>query len=465
MEIYSTGDKALVPFEPLSPPQVKFYACGPTVYNYAHIGNLRTYLFEDLLRRALEAEGYRVQHVMNVTDVGHLTDDGDEGEDKMIQSAREKGMSVWDIAEFFTQAFMKDAALLNIQTPHVVCRATDHIEDMIALIQKLEAKGLTYEAGGNVYFDTGKFPDYGKMAGLQEVELLSGARVVIDEAKKDPRDFVLWFTKGKFENQAMTWESPWGKGYPGWHLECSAMSMKYLGEQFDIHAGGVDHIHVHHTNEIAQSEGATGKPWVKYWVHGEFLLMDKAKMSKSSGSFLTLQALMDLGFDPMDYRFFCLGGHYRSQLSFSMEAMEGAKKGRKNLTQKVLGMKREGPALEPSQGSSLWGFYKDFQKAISRDLNTPMALAQLWNLVKSPHSGQEKLFILYKMDQILGLGLESMEEVSLEVPEKVVLLAQKRVQAREEKNWEKADELRKELEELGWQVKDTPQGPEFIPCL
>jgi cysteinyl-tRNA synthetase len=464
MKIYSTAERKVVDFVPLEPGKVSFYACGPTVYNFAHVGNLRTYLFEDLMRRAFELDGYEVKHVMNITDVGHLTDDGDEGEDKMIKAAREQGMNVWEIAEHFTQAFMEDTAKLGIKTPHIVCKATDHIQEMIDLISKLEKNGLTYQAGGNVYFDVQKFPDYGKMAGLQEVELQSGARVALDEHKRDPRDFVLWFTKGKFENQAMIWNSPWGKGYPGWHLECSAMSMKYLGDKFDIHAGGVDHIHVHHTNEIAQSEGATGEPWVKYWVHGEFLLMDKAKMSKSSGDFLTLQKLEEQGFHPLDYRYFNLGGHYRSQLTFSQEAMEAAKTARANLNNKVLLYKKEAgePAEELSPDSlEIWSHFK---LSILNDLNAPQALAQLWTLIKSDIPAAEKLAVLYKMDDLLGLGLRELEAETVSVPQVVLDLDIERQNARKSKNWAKADEIRDKMQSMGWKVKDTPQGPEFSGC-
>jgi cysteinyl-tRNA synthetase len=374
MKIYSTAERKVVDFVPLEPGKVSFYACGPTVYNFAHVGNLRTYLFEDLLRRALELAGYEVKHVMNITDVGHLTDDGDEGEDKMIKSARETGHErLGDRRAFHPGLYGRHSQTRHQKTPHIVCKATDHIQEMINLILRLEKNGLTYQAGGNVYFDVQKFPDYGKMAGLQEVELQSGARVAVDEHKRDPRDFVLWFTKGKFENQAMIWNSPWGKGYPGWHLECSAMSMKYLGDKFDIHAGGVDHIHVHHTNEIAQSEGATGEPWVKYWVHGEFLLMDKAKMSKSSGDFLTLQKLEEQGFHPLDYRYFNLGGHYRSQLTFSQEAMEAAKTARANLNNKVLLYKKEAgePAEELSPDSLEIGATSSFRSSTTSMLPKP----------------------------------------------------------------------------------------------
>ena len=325
LKVYNTLQRQIEPFHPIEEGRVSFYACGPTVYNYAHIGNLRTYVFEDILRRSLEYFGYEVQHVMNVTDVGHLTDDADQGEDKMEVSAREKKMSVWEIAEFYANAFFKDLEKLNIEPPTKTCRATDHIGDMIGLIKRLEEKGYTYVAGGNVYFDISQFPDYGKLALLDRQDLKIGARVERDPNKRNPRDFVLWFTQSKFEHQTMQWDSPWGRGYPGWHVECSAMSMKYLGEQFDIHAGGVDHIPVHHTNEIAQSEAATGRKWVNYWLHGEFLVMKGAKIAKSAGNSITFSVLEEENFEPLDYRYFCLGGHYRSQLIFTKEALEVAR--------------------------------------------------------------------------------------------------------------------------------------------
>ncbi|HAL18945.1 MAG TPA: cysteine--tRNA ligase, partial [Spirochaetaceae bacterium] len=306
--------------KPIEEGVAKMYACGPTVYNYAHIGNLRTYIFEDVLKKTLKLSGCKVLHVMNITDVGHLTGDGDDGEDKIGKAARERKKSVQEIAEFYTKAFMNDIKELNIELPDVVCKASEHVGDMIELIRKLEKSGHTYVSNGNVYFSIDTIGDYGKLARLKLDELQSGKRVGIDSAKANPNDFVLWFTKSKFQNQAMKWDSPWGEGYPGWHIECSAMSMKYLGEQFDIHCGGVDAIPVHHTNEIAQSEAATGKKWVNYWLHGEFLLSEKGKMSKSSGEFTTLSSLKNAGIAPLAYRYFCLQSHYRKQLQFSENA-------------------------------------------------------------------------------------------------------------------------------------------------
>lgn len=337
LSFHNTRTRQLDVFEPLSGNgSVSLYACGPTVYNYAHVGNLRTYIFEDILRRALRYAGYKVKHVMNITDVGHLTDDGDEGEDKMLLAAKRSGKDPWQIAAFYTDAFFADCERLNIERPEIVCRATDHIDEMIGMIRQLEAGGYTYEAGGNIYFDVGKFERYGDFALLDRMERRDAVNVDLDANKRSPQDFVLWFTQSKFENQIMVWDSPWGRGYPGWHIECSAMSRKYLGDQFDIHCGGVDHIPVHHTNEIAQTEAATGtSPMVRYWLHGEFLLMSQAKMSKASGDFLTLARLEESGFEALDYRYFCLGAHYRTQLNYSEEALKAAGRARAGLARKL----------------------------------------------------------------------------------------------------------------------------------
>ncbi|MDR2142938.1 MAG: cysteine--tRNA ligase, partial [Treponema sp.] len=361
LRLFNTLGREIQNFEPVKPGEAGFYGCGPTVYNYAHIGNLRAYVTHDILTRTLRAGGISVNHVMNITDVGHLSGDNDSGVDKMVKSAAERGKSVLEIAEFYTEAFFRDLDRMNIIRPNVVCKATEHIADMIGLIRRIEANGYTYSAGGNLYFDISRFPRYGELALLRMDDLNAGARTEVDENKRNPGDFVLWFTKSKFENQALVWDSPWGKGYPGWHIECSAMSIRYLGEQFDIHAGGIDHVPIHHTNEIAQSEAATGKnPWVKYWVHNEFLVLDKGKMSKSSGGFLTLQSLVDSGYDPLDYRCLLLSGHYRSQLQFSFEALDGARNTRRALLDKIRSLSEaakasrsgESPDAENSGGTS-----------------------------------------------------------------------------------------------------------------
>ena len=461
MKLYNTMDRKVEEFVPIEEGKVGMYCCGPTVYNYAHIGNLRTYIFEDILHRTLEEAGYRVKHVMNITDVGHLTGDGDDGEDKLGKRSRETGKSVWDIAAFYTDAFFADEKALNIKRPNVVCKATDHIQDMIALIKRLEEKGHTYTAGGNVYFSIDAFDDYGKLAGQKQEDKLSGARIAVDGNKRNPQDFVLWFTNSKFGEQAMMWDSPWGRGYPGWHIECSAMSMKYLGETFDIHCGGIDAIPVHHTNEIAQSEAATGHKWVNYWCHGEFLLNDKGKMSKSSGEFLTLPVLVGHGYNALDYRYFCLGGHYRTQLKFSYEALDHAKSARERLNSMVAELKAK--AKPESTISEKAESYKDsFFAALFNDLRCPEALAVMWKMLKDNSITEgEKLSLLYSMDKVLGLDLDKVEAKKEEKVggEEEWKLVEERKQAKAEKNYQRADEIRKELEERGYIVKDTPQGP------
>ena len=452
-------------FKPINESEVGLYGCGPTVYNYAHIGNLKTYVFEDLLRRTLEYLGYNVKHVMNITDVGHLTDDADEGEDKMEKSAREKGQSVWEIAEYFTKAFFTDTEKLNILNPHVSCKATEHIQEMIDLIKTLEEKGFTYEAGGNIYFSIDKFPEYGKMALLDRQKLSAGARIEVDSNKKNPHDFVLWFTNSKFENHAMLWDSPWGRGYPGWHIECSAMSMKYLGEQFDIHCGGIDHVSIHHTNEIAQTEAATGKKWVNYWLHGEFLVMNKAKMAKSAGNFLTLSVLEEKGYDPLDYRYFCLGGHYRTQLQFSWESLDSAKTARSNLVEKVktlvsVSSKKEISSLRGTAA----GYLEDFKNSISEDLNLPKALAVVWTLLKDKElSDSDKLTLICDFDRVLGLKLESSAAAGEKenIDQKALDLIKEREEARKVKNFTRSDEIRDQLKDMGIEIKDTADGTKW----
>ena len=459
MRIYNTMSRSVEDFKPVSEEMVGMYTCGPTVYNYAHIGNLRTFIFEDVLKRTLRHAGYKVKHVMNITDVGHLTGDGDEGEDKMEKSARESGKSVWDIAKFYTDAFFRDEEALNIIRPDVVCEATKHIEQMIALIKRLEEGGHTYIAGGNVYFSIDTFPQYGSLAKLKLEDLKSGARIEVDSNKRNPKDFVLWFTNSKFGNQAMMWDSPWGRGYPGWHIECSAMSMYYLGEQFDIHCGGIDAIPVHHTNEIAQSEAATGKQWVKYWMHGEFLITEKGKMSKSSGEFLTLPVLEGKGFNALDYRYFCLGAHYRTQLQFSIEGLTGAANARKGLVERIA---RLGGTVSEKPGDAARAYMDEFDGFVFDDLATPKAMSVLWNMLKDENvSPADRLYAARYMDRVLGLKLDQIrpEGDSSEFPPELMELIEARTKAKKEKNWAEADAIRARIEEMGYSVKDTPQGP------
>jgi cysteinyl-tRNA synthetase len=471
LQLFNTKGRSLQPFTPLEPDGVKLYACGPTVYNFAHLGNLRTYVFEDLLVRTLQYAGFKVTHVMNITDVGHLTGDGDDGEDKLLKSAAEKGKTPWEIAEYYTEAFLTDTRKLNILQPTIVCKATEHIQDMIDLIKTLEDKGFTYTSAGNVYFDVSKFERYGDLALLDRADLKAGARIQVDSNKKNPQDFVLWFTNSKFGRQAMVWESPWGVGYPGWHIECSAMSRKYLGDQFDIHCGGVDHIPVHHTNEIAQTEAATGKePWVNFWLHAEFLLTKDFKMSKSEGNFLTISALESMGFDPIDYRYFCLNAHYRTQLTFTQQAMESARSGRKSLFDKIAVLAKELGLTEPIQPKKLsikaQEYLDEFEGAVAQDLNMPKALAVLWTLIKDQDlEGEEKLQLSQIMDKIFGLGLPTtlteqssnrLEDSAL--AQEIETLIEQRNQARKNKDFSLADQIRDELKSRGIGLVDTPNG-------
>jgi cysteinyl-tRNA synthetase len=464
LRLFNTLGREIQDFEPLQPGKAGFYGCGPTVYNYAHIGNLRAYVTHDILTRTLRAGGGALTHVMNITDVGHLSGDSDSGEDKMLKSAAERGKSVLEIAEFYTEAFFRDMDRMNIIRPNVICKATEHIADMIELIRRIEANGYTYSAGGNLYFDISRFPHYGELAMLRVDDLKAGARTEVDENKRNPGDFVLWFTKSKFENQALVWDSPWGKGYPGWHIECSAMSIRYLGEQFDIHAGGIDHISIHHTNELAQSEAATGKhPWVKYWVHNEFLVLDKGKMSKSSGSFLTLQSLVDSGYEPLDYRCLLLNGHYRSQLQFSFEALDGARNTRRALLDKIRSLSEAAKSSEAVRGEAdASARLAAFSAAMEDDLATPRAMAELWGLLRDNGiAPAAALRAALAMDGILGLGLEQALVQNGESPEftaEIEALIARRTEAKKAKNFAQADAIRNTLKERGIILEDGKTG-------
>jgi len=447
-------------FIPANKNKVGMYTCGPTVYNYAHIGNLRTYIFEDALKKSLEYVGYKVKHVMNVTDVGHLQSDGDEGEDKMALGASREHKTVWEIAKFYEDAFFEDCKKLNVKKPTVVCRATEHIEDMIKFVQKLEERGYTYESNGNVYFEIDKFEDYTKLANLSIDELEAGSRIEIDPNKKNPLDFVLWFTNSKFSNQIMQWDSPWGRGFPGWHLECSTMSIKYLGENIDIHCGGIDHIPVHHTNEIAQSEAALGHKWVNYWVHGEFLVLDGGKMSKSSGDFLTVSKLEEEGFNPLDYRYFCLQSKYRKQLVFSFESLKDAQNGYKALKKKIGTILTNIDETNNINKELISGYQEKFKTQISDDLNIANAFTVLNEVIKDGElNNKEKAFLIEDFDKVFSLNLMTIEKEAIEVDEKLINhLIEERNIARKEKNYKRSDEIRAQLLEMNIEVLDSKEG-------
>ena len=461
LKLYNTFTRKKEEFVPIKKDEVGLYTCGLTVYNYAHIGNLRTYIFEDVLKRVLIYDGYKVIHVMNITDIGHLTSDADTGEDKMVKEAKKEGKDVWEIADHYTKAFEKDLKQLNIISPDHHVKATAHIQQMIDLIKRLEEKGFTYVADGNVYFNISKFPDYGKLARLDIKSLKPGARIEVDSAKKNPFDFVLWFTKSKFDAQEMKWDSPWGRGYPGWHVECSAISMHYLGDSFDIHCGGIDHIPVHHTNEIAQSEGATGKKWVNYWLHAEFLIMNEEKMSKSKGDFLTLSKLEEMGYPPMVYRYFCLGAHYKQPLTFSDEAIETAKSAYNRLINIIIDIKKSRDESKPNS-KYVEKVIKEFKEKINNDLNMPEALAVMWQMLRSNKIGNnEKYELVLDFDRIFGLQLDNAEQIlEEEAKQKVDVklveqLIKERDEARKSKNWAKSDEIRHRLSGMGVEIRDS----------
>ena len=452
LKVYNTLSRKKEDFKELHEGEITMYSCGPTVYNYAHIGNLRTYVFMDLLRRVLLYDGYKLKGVMNITDVGHLTSDGDEGEDKMDKRAKETGKTPKEIADFYTNIFMTDLAKLNISLPEIIAKATEHIDDMIKYVQRLVDSGFAYETSDGVYFDISKFPKYGELSRLNLDEQIAGARVEVNSEKRNPQDFAVW--KKADPNHIQQWPSPWGMGYPGWHIECSAMSQKYLGEVFDIHTGGVDHIPVHHENEIAQNEALTGKKSVDYWMHGEFMLVNNGKMSKSLGNTYTIASLEEMGYSPMVFRYFCLNAHYRKKLNFTFEGMDSAKVSYERLCA-ILRSHSYGLALVDDD--TLNGFKKEFDDAINDDINIPMALGVLWKMTKLPLTSQVYQLAL-EMDKVLGLSLDKVEDylnsLVSDIPEEVVNLAEKRKEA-------KADELRGKITELGYNVLDSKDGYEL----
>jgi len=473
MKLYNSLTRKIEDFKPLNPPGVTYYACGPTVYDYAHIGNLRTFIFSDLLHRSLNYLGYNVNMVMNITDVGHLTSDADTGEDKIEISAKKQGKTAWQIADYYTKAFLKDVKLLNILPPTKYTKATDHIQEMISLVRVLEKNGLTYKTSDGIYFDTSKFPDYGKLATVDLSSLKKGARVEFSKEKRNSTDFALWKFSPKDKKRQMEWDSPWGRGFPGWHIECSAMSLKHLAGAYkddqlnpkavryiDIHTGAVDHLDIHHTNEIAQSEGATNKPFVKYWLHGEFLLINKGRMGKSEGNFITLSDLIKKGYNPLSYRYFCLSAQYRTKLNFTYQALDNAQNALFGLYSFVSGIydtKNDRLSLSQDKEKKIEEFQKKFTQALENDLNIPQALAVTWQVIKSNIPSEDKLDLIFDFDQVLGLDIKKNTQ-SKKIPDLVNDLVDKREKLRSEGKFDQADIIRTQIKDLGFVIEDSNKG-------
>ncbi|MCP6717966.1 MAG: cysteine--tRNA ligase [Patescibacteria group bacterium] len=460
LKIYNTLSRKKEVFKPLKQGRVGLYTCGPTVYLFAHIGNLRTYIFEDILKRVLKYNKFKVKHVMNITDVGHLTSDADTGEDKMLKALKREGKelnkkSMFEIADFYTKTFKKDLKNLNISEPDIWCKVTDYIKEQIDMIKKLVKNGYAYETNSAVYFDTLKLKEYTELAKLDLKGMQEGISVDKKTDKKNPTDFALWLKLiGEHKNHIMNWDSPWGKGFPGWHIECSAMSIKHLGKEFDIHCGGIDHIPVHHSNERAQNIGALNKPAVKIWMHGEFLILKQGRMGKSEGNIIILDDLIKKDFNPLAYRYLTLNAHYRSKLTFSLEDLKSAQNALDNLYEKIRIIKSEN--TKPTAKIET-DYKEEFLKNINDDLNMPKALALTWDLVKDKNiSSKEKYKLLLDFDKIFGLGLDKVKEI--QVPKKIKDLAKEREQLRSENKWQEADEIRKRIEKLGYKIEDTNKG-------
>lgn len=463
MKIYNTLTRKVEEFIPWDSKEVKFYSCGPTVYHYAHIGNMRNYIGNDILDRTLRYIGYNVKRAMNITDVGHLSSDSDSGVDKMVASAQKEHKSVLDIAAFYTDAFFKDFDLVNCRRPDIVSKATDNIDMYIKIITKLLEKDYAYIAGGNVYFDTSKLDDYYVLTNHKEDDMVVGVREGVEEDnnKRNQADFVLWFTKSKFESQELKWDSPWGYGYPGWHIECTGINLRYLGEYLDIHTGGVDNIFPHHTNEIAQSEGYLGHKWCKYWFHNEHLNDDTGKMSKSKGAVLSVTVLKEQGYDPLSFRYFCLSSHYRKQLVFTYSALDGAQTAYKKLKSKVLSLSQEGN-IEQDKFDE---YKRKFTDYLEDDLNTSNALTLVYDLLKDENVNDiTKFKLIEDFDNVLALDLTKKEEVN-EFSEEEIKYIESKIEERKEykknKEFDKADAIRNELLEKGIELLDTREGTKY----
>jgi len=454
IKLYNSLSRKKEEFRPIHEGAVGIYTCGPTVYSHIHVGNFRAYIFSDTLRRMFEYNGYQVKHVMNITDVGHLVSDADSGEDKLEKAARETGKTAWEIAEDYTSQFMLDLDRLNLKHPEQLPKATDHIAEQIDMVKKLEEKGLTYQISDGIYFDTSQYQDYGRLGGQKLADKEAGARVEENTEKKNPADFALWKFSPIGNKRQMEWESPWGTGFPGWHLECSAMSIKYLGLPFDIHTGGVDHLTVHHENELAQTGGAYNKRQANIWMHNEFLLIDGTKMSKSLKNLYTIDDIIQKGFDPLAYRLAVLGAHYRTQLNFTWESIQASQNALNNLYDVVRGWAKPSEVIEE--------YRESFTEAINNDLDTSKALAVMWEVVNSEKvDSATKSATLLEFDKVLGLNLDKYVAQPLVIPEKGQELVEDRESARAKKLFSESDTLREEIEKEGFTVEDTPDGPKI----
>ena len=455
---YNTLTRKKELFEPINEKEVTIYSCGPTVYKDATIGNMRTNIFQDVLRRMLKYNGYQIKHVMNITDVGHLVSDGDDGEDKMIKSAREEHKTPLEIAEHYTKLFFDDLKDLNIEIPEIICKATNYIPEMLEYVKELVDKGYAYETSTAIYFDVSKLDKYPVLSNLNVEEQKAGARVEVDTEKRNPYDFAVWIKAPK--NHLMKWDSPWGPSYPGWHIECSAMSRKHLGEQFDIHTGGIDLIPTHHENEIAQSKGACGKIPARYWLHGEYLLINGGKMSKSLGNVYLLKDIKEKGYDPLVYRLLCYTCSYRNKLNFTWEGMDSASKSLERLRKGYQANKNGKNQLEKEDIEKLNELEYGFKQAINDDMNMPLGMSFVWEVIKYPKKCPEIANLLLKFDKVLGIRIEKEEEKKEKLPEEISNLIEKRKQARNEKNWQESDRIREEIQQKGYIVKDTKDGME-----
>ena len=455
IQLYNTLSHSKEEFKPINKEEIRIYSCGPTVYSFAHIGNLRTYVFVDNLRRVLKYNGYNLKHVMNITDVGHLTSDADTGEDKMEKAARKEGKNPYEIAEYYTKYFMEDMKKLDIDMPNIISKATDNIPEMLEMVKEILKNGYAYETSKGIYFDVSKLDKYPVLSNNSVDGQEAGARIEVDKEKRNPYDFAIWIKAP--ENHMMKWESPWGLSYPGWHLECSAIGRKFLGEHFDIHTGGVDHIPIHHENEIAQSKGATGQIPANYWMHSEFLLIDGGKMSKSLGNIYTLKTLEDNGIEPLAFKLFCFSAHYRNKLNFTFDGVKAQVKALERLRD---GYKKHLEGNKEVEEEKIKEYENRFHEAINDDLNMPLAMGVVWEVIREEKKSKKYAELIEKFDEVLGLDLKNYQnyQKEIEIPENIKELIEKRNQARKEKNWEESDKIRDEIQKLGYNIKDTKEG-------